>query len=327
MMQNAQALAPSATALAADSIGSEARARLRGRPRGASVYSSYAGAINIGTELGLVCIVPREVGRGPLNITVDGDFRLLSCSVASGDPVNVEADRIRIGSNVSLSLASTQVYDPPTSFLRPIRDREAIHGNISLARRTALVGGRFTGMGSLLNCVRGGSLVPSRPGLNLYSSEALFPLRALLRGLAQEKPRRVRAAATEVAGLGVGLTPSGDDLIAGLLLTLALGARNGLVKRPLFHRTLRSIAQSTKGRSSVLGQEYIEQASVGRANEKVRRLVDDTFTGAPQEVVASASDLITMGHSSGTDTLVGVLLGASFVTHGMPRTVGEVGGD
>lgn len=312
----------SAVALEAATIGVEAYRRLRRGLSSAAVHSSYDGAINIATGAGIISLVPISVGRGPINVTVEGDMRLLSGSVATNDPVTIDHEAIYIGNGIPLSLAGSKVYDPSHKFPRPTLDLEPIRRNLGLARETAFVRGKFTGMGSLLHSFRGESFIASGAGLNRYSISALRPLRALISGIRERNPKVVRNAAKSIAGLGPGLTPSGDDLLSGLVVVLALSAENGLPTGFSYSRAARLIAKSTEGLSSNLGQEYIEQASLGRANEKVTRLVSDLLTGTSPEIEASSSDLIAMGHSSGTDILVGVIAGVSLVLQSMPRATG-----
>lgn len=308
--------------LEASTVGAEACGRLGPGLSGAVVHSSYDGAVNITTGAGIVSLVSSSVGRGPINITVEGDLRLLSSSAATNDPVTIDQEGISIGDGIPVSLADSKVYDPSRMFLRPIQELDAVRRNLRLARETAFIKGEFAGMGGLLHSLCGESFATSGVGLNRYSSRALEPVRALVRGIHERNPGLVRNATENIAGLGVGLTPSGDDLLSGLAVVLALSAENGLPAGFSYRWAAILIARSTKGRTSALSQEYVEQASLGKANEKVTKLVHDIFTGTPAEVEASSSDLIAMGHSSGTDILVGVILGAGTVLQSMPHAVG-----
>lgn len=302
-----------AAALRAVAIGREADRRLRGGLSHASVHSSYNGAVNVTTGLGLVSFVPPSVGRGPINVTVDGDFRLLSISAARGDAVAMVEEAILIGSGTPVSLAGSKVYNPSWRFSRPLLGEGLIRRNLRLAREAAITHGNFSGMGSLLHSLRGEVLSASGLGLNLYSTLALEHLRALLSGLGDENLKGVTVAAENIVGLGVGLTPSADDVLSGLMVALVLGVKNGLATGSFYPRAARAIADTSVGRSATLSQEYLEQASLGRSNEKVTRLIECICTGTPSEVEGSTTDLIEMGHASGTDTTVGVILGVGFM--------------
>lgn len=303
---------PTAT-LRADSIGKEADLRLRGGPPNAFVHSSYDGAVNVMTGFGLVCFVPPSTGRGPINVTVSGDFHLLSMSATRGDAVTMAEAEILVGSGPPVSLVGSKVYNPSWKFSRGLLGDGFIRRNLQLARETAIVQGSFSGMGSLLYSLRGEELSASSLGLNLYSTQVLRHLIALVRGLGDEDVKGVKVAAKNIVGLGVGLTPSADDVLSGLMVALVLCVKNGLANGSFYLRASRAIAETSVGRSATLSQEFLEQASMGRSNEKVTRLVESICAGSPSEVVGSTSDLIAMGHSSGTDTTIGVILGIGFM--------------
>jgi hypothetical protein len=280
----------------------------------AYVHSSYDGAVNVMTSLGLVSLVPRSAGRGPINVNIIGDFRPLSSASDCGDTVALSEEKVVIGRGTLVSLAGSKLYAPTGIFSRPRLGDDAIRGNLRLARETAIVRGEFSGMGSLLHALCGGTLSASPVGLNLYSRLVLKHLRDLISGLGDESLRRVRVAAKNIAGMGVGLTPSADDVLSGLMVALLLSVKNGLVPRPFLLRAARTIARASTGRSPSLSQEYLAQASLGRSNEKVARLVESICTGTSYDVVSGTSELIAMGHASGTDTAVGVILGVGFIS-------------
>jgi len=70
-----------------------------------------------------------------------------------------------------------------------------------------------------------------------------------------------------------------------------------------------SIGGACRGRTSALSQEFLFQAASGRANEHVTRLVEKICTGGTSEVRAAVLDAVKIGETSGTDMVVGVILG------------------
>ncbi len=304
---------PSGSDFRADTIGTEAYRRLKGGLSHASVHSSYSGAVNVITRLGLVSLVPPSTGNGPINVTINGDFHVLSTSAARGDAVTLADATILIASGPAVSLAGAKKYAPPWKFSRSLIGDEYIRRNVELARETTIVHGSFSGMGGLLHSVRGDVLSVSTVGLDRYSLLALPHVRSLIRGLGDKNITRIRTAAKNIIGLGIGLTPSADDVLSGLMVAVLLSAKNGLAPGPFYSRAARAIAETSVGRSGALSEEYLKQASLGRSNEKVTRLVENICSGTVPEVVKSTSELVAMGHASGTDTAVGVVLGICFL--------------
>jgi uncharacterized protein DUF2877 len=119
------------------------------------------------------------------------------------------------------------------------------------------------------------------------------------------EPRRTRAvqclergdldgAVDMLAGLGPGLTPAGDDALAGILLVL--GA----------HDRAAAIAAADQAETNDIARAFLAWAARGQSIEPVHRLL-----GTPDRGQASAAlaDLLRFGHSSGSDLAFGLQLG------------------
>ena len=107
-----------------------------------------------------------------------------------------------------------------------------------------------------------------------------------------------------LAGLGHGLTPSGDDVLAGALLMLhALGRTQ---RAAALADAVRRIAPA---RTSPLSYALLEPACDGEPNAAVAQAISAVLTGAPAEAVIAP--LRNLGATSGFDILAGMLVAAS----------------
>jgi hypothetical protein len=128
--------------------------------------------------------------------------------------------------------------------------------------------------------------------------------------LAQATERRdvmgVAGAAARLVGLGPGLTPSGDDFIAGYLA--ALWSRAGLERD--IDAMLHSLGDALAPlylRTNAISRQMLSDAAHGRFAE---RLIDVTRAVAGAgEVVDATMRALASGHSSGADTLCGLFFG------------------
>jgi Protein of unknown function (DUF2877) len=117
-------------------------------------------------------------------------------------------------------------------------------------------------------------------------------LRALRRGRTREGVRRL-------AGLGEGLTPTGDDALAGYAAWRhATGAP----------ATLSPLAV---GRSSSLGHAYLRCADRGELPEAGAAVLAAVLAGKPKAAATAAIDLDDWGASSGAALLWGIEAGAT----------------
>ncbi|MCM2322669.1 MAG: DUF2877 domain-containing protein [Oligoflexia bacterium] len=116
-------------------------------------------------------------------------------------------------------------------------------------------------------------------------------------------------AMSRLQGLGWGLTPSGDDFIAGLLLArhvLEVGVAGGS-RSPWFRALRGAEAGLDFGRMTPLSRAFIGHASSGRANAKWLRLLAELPRGPSEELDAAIRAVLDVGASSGADMATGFL--------------------
>jgi hypothetical protein len=113
--------------------------------------------------------------------------------------------------------------------------------------------------------------------------------------------------AVELLGLGSGLTPSGDDLLIGLLLglqRLSTAESDGATPLLAFGEAL---AAAARRRTTSLSASLLACAAQGQADERLVAALDG-MTGGALQPGACAGLLLDWGSSSGCDALVGMAL-------------------
>jgi len=226
-------------------------------------------------------------------------------NIASGSPVTMGAQGLAFQNGFCLSLSNAEVYEPTGGFEGALLRSGGIERNISVARQTVLLVGHLDGVGELLEAIGGG------PGAarfrSPFSLAALPNVKGLLRAIRARDVVAAKKATKELVGLGIGLTPSADDMLSGIMVSLVLGSLNGIGSD--MKGFVSSIGGACRGRTTALSQEFLLQAASGRANERVTRLVEKICTGGASEVRAAVLDAVKIGETSGTDMVVGVILG------------------
>ncbi len=106
-------------------------------------------------------------------------------------------------------------------------------------------------------------------------------------------------------GRGQGLTPSGDDVAIGFLLTLN---RYANVVETLHATSLKTINKKmiaeARARTTTLSVNLIECAALGLADERLIRVVDCIFTGERDD--RALDEMLGWGESSGLNALIGM---------------------
>jgi hypothetical protein len=146
--------------------------------------------------------------------------------------------------------------------------------------------------------------------LNIFSSFALPRIIQLEQAFQSEKESDLKNAVRGLIGFGPGLTPSSDDMLAGLVLFCVLYEKNCERAKPVSKLIAQAIMKEVQGRTTPLSEEYLKQASSGRGNEPIIRLCAALLTKGPQQVERDTRGVLEIGETSGTDIILGIIIGA-----------------
>jgi hypothetical protein len=146
-----------------------------------------------------------------------------------------------------------------------------------------------------------------RPGI---VETAGIAARLLLDAAIRRDAASLARAARGLAGLGPGLTPSGDDLLAGFAAAwILVGEARGL-DRVARERVTEALFAGAERRASALGRVWLEHALRGELLEPMTRFVAAFLAAEPRDLGAAVRGALAVGSSSGTDWMVGFVLGA-----------------
>jgi len=131
---------------------------------------------------------------------------------------------------------------------------------------------------------------------------------ALASALTSSESEAMAEAAAGLVGLGPGLTPAGDDLLCGLMLGRAYGARVPGGPGP-DHGLNRAVLQAASSRTHILSRVMLERASRGVTTVGLDRLLRSLVEKQPPCPVEEADRAVLgLGATSGRDFLSGVAL-------------------
>ncbi len=122
------------------------------------------------------------------------------------------------------------------------------------------------------------------------------PPQRLRPGIAMLAAGRIRDSVRALAGLGEGLTPEGDDVLAGAAAALFW----------LRSAATESISTLADGRASPLGLAYLRCAERGELPDGAAQLLGAIRGGSPRGVAAALTSVRSWGASSGTALAWGI---------------------
>ena len=272
------------------------------------VHSVFERALNLSDADGrLLGLVGPRGGNGPALVVLDslprGGFGRSWPAV--GDVARVEpSGRLGLGQQVQVDLAAAVLWQHPA--IAPRVGRGGLRRNLRHAAGLATAARGSDGLGPLLphlDRILAGQHAPER--LPLLSRVAWTALRELLQGW----PAPASHAALGLVGLGPGQTPSGDDLLAGFLVASLHTRPAGDPATDAVRAFGRWLVTSAAARTTDLGLARLGYAAEGELDERSELALAALLGDDTHAVEATTRELLAYGHSSGLDTLVGLLVG------------------
>jgi len=242
---------------------------------GSAVYVDSAGDLPGERHPSLVALVTADAVRLPCALvlsarTVDRPFAELTPGAAAA----VGGGSVRVGRT---AFRPARWWSPPRA--RPALDAAALRAGVA-ALEEAL-----------------------REALRQLPPALVAPAAALERAVGDLDADAAGSAACRLVGLGPGLTPAGDDVLAGLLVTLHhLGGQDG---RALVDALRDAVMPAAGERTTSLSAALLRHAARGEAAQEVVSVVDAVGGHRPAE--PALARLLRIGHSSGHDLARGVL--------------------
>jgi Protein of unknown function (DUF2877) len=251
---------------------------------------------------GIVCIGTPGIGAGPINVEIalpDG-LAWAALDVMLDAEGQTDGTTCRIGDGFALAVETGETWHPP-----PMPPFDVARVTASLLRLRSLVPGLLPQEG-LARLIFGD---PSNANaLPTMARAAKGPISDLVRGLpssleADTWTAGALRAATLLVGLGPGFTPSGDDLLGGLMLALTAAGRVTL-RDALWHALGPELDDLTVPASAM----HLSAAADGMASESVHHLLNTVLLDGP-DLGARLDAVARIGHTSGWDSLAGLVLG------------------
>lgn len=140
--------------------------------------------------------------------------------------------------------------------------------------------------------------------------KALPSLRLLLHAGQRLDIAGIEDATHSLAGLGPGLTPSGDDVLAGFAAIMALvDPYTGTYSAKPHCDIAERIAAAARSRTTTLSAALLAHAARGEVAEPVKDWLLALPSASLASILRATDDVLNIGSASGGDLLLGLLLG------------------
>jgi Protein of unknown function (DUF2877) len=253
----------------------------------------------------IYAIVRQPLGNGPLNLVVPAEPAHLFNGLALGTSLASTGTILGVGESITIGLDGAVVWESKA------------HGALAsdgalLDRVLAVLCREISQRAPAESLAR---LLPHLDDEDLpepLEHVAHFPrshalIGGLAESLAQRDRRRLKVVTSSLAGLGPGLTPAGDDFIAGVLLALAIvRARRG---DPALNEIAHLLVETAAPRTHEISAAYLRAAYDGQVSERWDPLLAALAAGEAEQITVAAAPVLATGETSGADMLAGFVVG------------------
>lgn len=266
-------------------------------PKG-EVHSVFERAVNLDTDIGMISILCKGRGLQPFSCRTAEMISFLSEGIHTGDPVKADGEGIWIGEDLYVSLSGVQQVDMSVAGAFPSGCfAEVVRPDPEPLLKVLRVIGDENGLSNL---------AVDLPG-NVYADLINPRLPELYRSIEAKDPETAERAAERIAGCGIGLTPSSDDLLNGFFSVMQVKAQ--AEEDYLLSQTISRAAVAAAGKTNRISGTFLLQVSKGQISEDVLHLLKLLFYGSDADLISKAAFRVaSFGSTSGTDTLTGIVL-------------------
>jgi hypothetical protein len=249
-------------------------------------------ACNLIDEHGdVLSVVTSGIGDGPFNLVVGSDISFFR-NLTAQTPISIRKDQLNLG-DLTIDTAEAKLWNP-----RP--DWESLHAKkdeiFNQLKSLQIASYANSGLDT-------GFATSAQPDLttNLESITS-----KLSYAIANADFSSAKTIASQLAGLGIGLTPAGDDYLMGAIYAT-------WIIKPIKTATnlAREIAESAAPLTTSLSAALLRSAGRGEAGILWHKFFDALLAG--EDIELPITKLIAVGETSGADALAGFI--STFISY------------
>jgi hypothetical protein len=274
--------------------GSHAQ-RFAERHPSARVVAVFSRSLHLESDGDFICIGDPSIGRGPLNAELDhaGWMRLATALPPIEMRVSIAQGAFRIG-GLALDTTGAELWRPA-----PWPSAARRKGVLQALQRVQHVAGKQVPADGIARTVLGLAGEP-HSALERIARPRVERLRAWVTA---RPSASAGAPPVDLLGLGPGLTPSGDDLLCGMLVAL-----HAVGEIDMAHALYAEIARAAPTSTSPISAAFLRAAAEGLGCEPLHAAIAAILEGQVEALAGRVEALGRIGHTSGWDALAGALL-------------------
>lgn len=292
-------------------MGSRARELLNQNTTG-KIHSAFERVFNIKFDDTLVGVARKDVYRSQINLITDvsTEEKMDGLGIRRGMRTRVERSKIIVGNVLEVSVEGAEIWHSSKGVQNP-PNPEVIKRNLEEVKQKFSYRDIDQGIGQLLphldDILKSDSL--DTTNFNIVAKKALPLIVKLVQSSMEGSSEKLKAASKGLIGLGLGLTPSGDDTLSGFMISRWWIANSFETKLNQIEEENASIKEQIKDRTTLFSKQHLNYASKGRTNEAVESFLKTILENRMKNIDPHINRVMRMGETSGADMMMGLLLG------------------
>ena len=250
----------------------------------------------------IACIGERGIGPGPLNalcgFSGDVDFTQI---VEPGSPTKVRDGWMQLGSRMKIDISRPMEWEPepfPVGW-----NLEFFLGNLSFLVQWIAEMGPREGLAPLIEHIVSGEEISNKGAFQTISWKGIADFgHWLSHSLNGEKNLEFPASARRLVGLGPGLTPAGDDFWYGVMIAL-----RAVDCSDILEKVSGEVLKRAEYRTNKISRAHMECAARGQGAQALHETISAMGVRDEARLRSALRELDEIGHSSGWDSLAGVV--------------------
>jgi hypothetical protein len=274
------------------------------------VHSIFKEAINLMDDSGeLITLLTENKDLAPMSIVILGRSSYFR-SILANDEVEVVNNEMRfIHSQTELDFSSAVVTPCVLTLKGKALDPENQIIKMNLMRKILCDRGESSGILPLLDTVesyKGLAIDSCDLRMNTYCEFIQEVFAEIIKNLDHKDFDGVVGWLPKFIGFGPGLTPSTDDFLTGVIITLIASAMMDEDSTEAVEKFAQNVYSFSVGRTTKVSETMLKQVALGRASENHLKVVQSLFIGNNLNFEFLIKRVLANGATSGADFLLGV---------------------
>ncbi len=237
------------------------------QPRILHVFDEVCNLINERRDI--LSIVHAEIGNGPFNLVIEEPV-LFTKHLDVESKVSFRNKQLLLGGDIAISLANAQMWDPVPRWDELRTNQDGIVNRLALLQ------------------------------LDNDNESILQFSNSLSLAIVNVDISTAKSISAKLAGLGIGLTPAGDDFLMGAMYAAWMIHPQDAAKN-----VTEEIANAAVPLTTSLSGAWLRSAAKGEAGELWHEFFDALIED--KNIYLPMSKILSVGETSGSDALAGFL--------------------